>query len=257
MRTTFGEAAIEAALEHLGEAAGQEVRGGRDRAAAAHQHHRVEVRIVAAEHREVFSGSCQHDQSVGVDAAHGLLDPGHVLHRGQLEQRLGAEAAARAVGDVVDDERHRRALRHRLEVADDRRLGRAHVVGDDGERGACARYAGERLVTRDRGASVVRARPDHEHGPAVRADPCARGHHGVALPGVERGRLTRGCERDDPRGTGVDRVHSQALEGVDVDAAVLRERRDERHEQAGGTEVAPHAQRILLRRHYASIVDRR
>jgi hypothetical protein len=269
VRAARGDVAGGARVEHRDEALGAQVGGGGDRALAAHQYRGEQVGVVAAEHREALRLAGQHGQRVGVQGADGLLEARDVLGRRDLEQPRGAQAAPGAVGHVVDDERHRRALRHRPEVSDDAGLRGSDVVGHDRQRRADARHGGQRLVAADRLARVVGARADDEVGAAVGAHPRGRRDHRVALGGVQRGRLAGRRQRDEAGGARIQQVGAEALERVEVDGAVGGERRDDRRQQAGravggghppilgGASAAPGADRRRPQRRAAEAVGER
>ena len=172
------------------------------------------------------------------------LIAGEVRVRGELEHAGGAEVAAGADGDVVDDDRHRARLGDRAEVGDDAGLRRAHVVRHDDQR---RDERGRRLRAPATAAivvcGVVGAGADDELRVALGAHARARVDDGALLVGVERGRLAGGAERDDAGGAGVEVLVAQPLDRVDRDRAVGCERRDER-------DVDP-AQATRSLRHYA------
>jgi hypothetical protein len=62
----------------------------------------------------------------------------------------------------------------------------------------------------------------------------------VLLVGIERRRLPRRAQRDDPRRPGVEIVTAQPLERVDRDRPVLGERRDDRDVDAAEVRVGRH-----------------
>ena len=146
----------------------------------------------------------------------------------ELEHPRRPEVAAGADGDVVDDDRHRARRGDRLEVRDDAGFRRAHVVRHDDERGDERRRARERLDRGDRLGGAVGARADDQLRAALGADAGAAVDHRALLGGVERRRLAGGAERDDPGAAGVEVLVAQALDRVEGDRAVGRERGDER-----------------------------
>ena len=92
VRPAVGDAAGAAVVEHAREALGAEVGRRGDGAGAAHEDQRVEVRVLAAQNRELGRGLGEHGQRVDVDAQHRLLDADHavgVVHD-ELRGRRGA-----------------------------------------------------------------------------------------------------------------------------------------------------------------------
>ncbi len=100
--TAVVDLAREPAVGHGDEALGAHVRAGTDRAGAPHQHGGEEERVVAAEHGEVARRAGEDLERVGVERADGLLHPGDVGVRGELEHPGGPEVASGADRDVVD-----------------------------------------------------------------------------------------------------------------------------------------------------------
>src|SRR5581483_9983810 len=157
-----------------------------------------------------------------------LLDGAHRLDLREPRDRVGLDVDDDARRDVVDDDRPVARARDRLEVRDDAALRRLVVVRrDDQERiGAeLVRLLGQ--MDRVRG----RVRPgagDHRGRLADRLD---RGTEQVeALVVGERRALARRPRDHEPVGAVLHKVAGELLERVEVDRAVVPERRDDRGE---------------------------
>ena len=202
----------------------------RDHALAAERHQRERERVVPGEHLEA-RGPVVEDVHDLAEIARRLLDRGDVLVRGDPQQRLGVDVAARAPRHVVDHHRHRARIRDGGVVpveAFGRRLVvvRPHAQDTHG----AGRRGGLALLDRDPG--VVRARAGQHRYAAARFldrdldDPelLLRGH---------RHRLSGGAARDEHVDAALDLPAHGAPQGRLVEIPRLREGRDERHARAG------------------------
>jgi hypothetical protein len=165
-----------------------------------------------------------------------LLDGAHGRDLRELADRLGLDVDDDARRDVVDDDRLLARFRDRLEVRNDSALRRLAVVRRDDQQPVHAEL-GRALAQVHRVRGRVRPRPG-DHGRVV-ADRLDRGPEEVdaLLVGERRGLACRAGD-DDPVRAVLDEVPREALEAVEVDRAVLAERRDDR-----GQDVAEHRRR--------------
>ena len=163
-----------------------------------------------------------------------LLDGGDRRDLRERRDRLGRHVDDAALRDVVRDQRPVARLGDRAEVRDDPPLGRLVVVRRDHEEAVDPELVGAAREVNGV-AGVVRPRPgDHRRSPAHGLD--GGREEGQLLVVRERRRLARRAGHDDAVRAVVDEVAGEALERVEIDRAVRRERRDH-----GRQDLAEHA----------------
>ena len=110
----------------------------------AHEHHRLDERILAAQHVKTVGRVAQHLERVAVERAHCLFDAADVRGASQLEDGRGGESTTGAIRDVVDDDRHGTLGRDGADVLNDAHGRRPHVIRDHHEHARDRGKPGER-----------------------------------------------------------------------------------------------------------------
>jgi len=150
------------------------------------EHEREHQVVITAEDGEVVGCLGEDAQRAFVEGRHRCLHPDDVRRVGKLEEPVGFEQPAGAGGDVVGDDRNGALARDLLEVRHDPRLTRAHVIGNDAQRGGGALHLGERLDRSDRGRGVVGAGADDHVRGVLTTDARTDVDHRALLAGIEK-----------------------------------------------------------------------
>ena len=213
------------ALDHLGDLRSPEVRGHRHDADAAELEERERVRVVAGVEVEPC---LLRDEARLVEIVDRLLDRHDVFDLREPGDRGRLDVDDDATGDVVGDHRQVRGGRDLLEVAHDRALRRLVVVRRHDENPVDAELC--RLARQvDRVARVVRAGAgDDARALAHRFDRRPEEIE-LLLVGQRRGLAGRAAD-DEAVGAVVDEKRRELAEALEVDRAVLLERRHHRRD---------------------------
>ena len=159
-----------------------------------------------------------------------LLDAHHVGMGGEALDIAHGDGATRATRDVIEDARDAHRIGGLLEVLVDALFVRLVVVGRDDEQGVGAKFLVLEALGRLSGGAVgTRACDDGDAARDVVHDEL---DDGVILLVRHRGALARGAEREDCVRAILDVELEQTLELVEVDRAILVERRDEGYNRA-------------------------
>ena len=238
-RASSSRGALEVAFDRgahlLGDLRADDVRVDADAAGAAELEERLEQDVVAGVEVEAESRRCAAPRRA---AACACLTARDVVDLREPRDRLGLDVDDDAARDVVDDDRPVGRARDRLEVRDDPALRRLVVVRRDDEEAV-----GAELVRLPRSgapsARRVRAGAGDDGGAvADRLDP--RRGSGRAARRRRASGSRRSCPRPRGRRSRCRRGEREALEGVEVDRAVLAQRRRDR-----GQDAAEHRRSIV------------
>ena len=151
--------------------------------------------------------------------------------RGEPEQRVELDRHAGAVGHVVQHQRHHARVGEAREVLGDARLRGPHVVRRRNQQ-AGERQPAQLLGACQQGRCVVAGEAgDHRHA-ATGGVQDRRERRGL-LGRVERRRLARRAERHEAGDARVRIPLDEAAQGRVVDRTIGRERRHQRHPDAG------------------------
>ena len=215
----------------LGAGPRRAIGGDRDAAGATHRvegERQVVVTRQLDEPRSAVRAMLRH---AGEGAAR-VLDGDEHLRERRDDPRDGGgqDVGHRPRRHVVQDDRQRRVRCQRLEMAKDAFLPRPVVIGRHHQRRVRSRRPGRGHVLRGDAGVVAAGAGDDRHAPPRLVD--AGPHDPEMLLEAQRRRLAGGAARDEAGRALGDLPFDEVAIGALVEAAIGRERRDERRDRS-------------------------